>query len=110
MVERYHRILGRYGVHFERPSNSLCITIWFPGTSEVLGSLFFENYTVKRKKGNRIAEMAIWYYEEETEHLYFVRGRDEGQDIKSVWWMPWRQESMKDAVNCENLRGAVSRL
>ena len=65
---------------------------------------------MKRKKGNRIAEMAIWYYEEETEHLYFVRGRDEGQDIKSVWWMPWRQESMKDAVNCENLRGAVSRL
>ena len=32
-----------------------------------------------------------------------------GQDIKSVWWMPWRQESMKDAVNCDKFRGAVSK-
>jgi len=25
-----------------------------------------------------------------------------------MWRMPWHQKAMKDAVNCENPRGAVS--
>ena len=30
-----------------------------------------------------------------------------GQAIKSKWWMPWRQEAMKDVVSCDKLRGAA---
>ena len=26
------------------------------------------------------------------------------QDTKGRWWMPWRQEAMKDVVSCEKLR------
>ena len=33
----------------------------------------------------------------------------EGQDNKGVWWMPRRQESKKDVVNDDMLRGAVSK-
>jgi hypothetical protein len=29
-----------------------------------------------------------------------------GQAIKRIWWMPWRQQAMKDAVVCDKLRGA----
>ncbi len=29
---------------------------------------------------------------------------------KGIWWMPWRQEAMKDVARCENLGGAASRL
>jgi hypothetical protein len=28
-----------------------------------------------------------------------------GQVIKRIWWMPRRQEAMKDVVVCEKLRG-----
>ena len=28
------------------------------------------------------------------------------QATKSIWWMPWRQEAMKDAGACEKPRGA----
>ena len=28
---------------------------------------------------------------------------------KGIWWMPWRQEAMKDVARCENLGGAASR-
>ena len=37
-------------------------------------------------------------------------GNAEGQVIKSIWWMPRRQETMKDAVSCEKLRGDASSL
>jgi hypothetical protein len=30
-----------------------------------------------------------------------------GQATKGVWWMPWRQEAMKDVVSCDKLRGAA---
>jgi hypothetical protein len=30
-----------------------------------------------------------------------------GQARKGKWWMPWRQEAMKDAISCEKLRGAA---
>ncbi len=30
--------------------------------------------------------------------------------LKSIWWMPWRQEAMKDVARCEKPRGAASRL
>ena len=33
----------------------------------------------------------------------------EGQESKGVRWMPWHQESKKDVVSCDKLRGAVSR-
>ena len=26
--------------------------------------------------------------------------------IKSVWWMPWHREAMKDVVACDKPRGA----
>ena len=26
--------------------------------------------------------------------------------LKGIWWMPWRQEAMKDVVACEKPRGA----
>ena len=29
---------------------------------------------------------------------------------KGIWWMPWRQEAMKDVIGCEKLRGAANRL
>ena len=27
------------------------------------------------------------------------------QVIKSMWWMPWQSEAMKDVIACEKLRG-----
>ena len=30
-----------------------------------------------------------------------------GQAIKGIWWMPWRQEAMKDVVSCDKLREAA---
>ena len=32
------------------------------------------------------------------------------QAFKSIWWMPWHQEAMKDVARCEKPRGAASRL
>lgn len=29
---------------------------------------------------------------------------------KGIWWMPWRQEAMKDVANCDKPRGVVSTL
>ena len=29
---------------------------------------------------------------------------------KGIWWMPWRQEAMKDVARCAKPRGAASRL
>ena len=37
------------------------------------------------------------------------RTRKEGQATKSTRGMPWHWEPMKDAVNCEKPRGAVSK-
>ena len=30
--------------------------------------------------------------------------------LKSIWWMPWYREAMKDVTRCDKLWGAVSRL
>ena len=30
--------------------------------------------------------------------------------IKSVWWMPWLSEAMKDVVSCDKLRGGANNL
>jgi hypothetical protein len=30
-----------------------------------------------------------------------------GQATKSIWWMPWYQEAMKDAVSCDKPWGAA---
>ena len=38
---------------------------------------------------------------DELEHLRLY-----GQAIKRIWWMPRRQEAMKDVVVCEKPRGA----
>ena len=27
---------------------------------------------------------------------------------KGIWWMPWHQEAMKEAEDCQKLRGAVN--
>ncbi len=32
---------------------------------------------------------------------------DVGQATKSARWIPWRQQPMKDAINCEKPREAV---
>jgi hypothetical protein len=32
------------------------------------------------------------------------------ENEKGIWWMPWRQEAMKDVARCENLGGAASGL
>jgi hypothetical protein len=29
---------------------------------------------------------------------------------KSIWWMPWHQEAMKDVALCDKLRGGESTL
>ena len=29
-----------------------------------------------------------------------------GQVNKRIWWMPWRQQAMKDVVICDKPRGA----
>ncbi len=29
---------------------------------------------------------------------------------KSIWWMPWHREAMKDVARCDKLRGVVSKL
>ena len=39
-----------------------------------------------------------------------VRGEFGFEQEKGIWWMPWRQEAMKDVARCENLGGAASRL
>jgi len=28
---------------------------------------------------------------------------------KSIWWMPWHQEAMKDVARCEKPRGVASK-
>ena len=30
--------------------------------------------------------------------------------VKSIWWMPWRQEAMKDVLRCDKRRGAAKEL
>jgi hypothetical protein len=30
--------------------------------------------------------------------------------IKSVWWMPWLSEAMKDVVSCDKLRVGANNL
>jgi hypothetical protein len=30
------------------------------------------------------------------------------QALKSIWWMPWHQEAMKDVARCEKPRGGAS--
>ncbi len=30
--------------------------------------------------------------------------------MKGVWWMPWRQEAMKDVILCDKPWGADNRL
>ncbi len=32
------------------------------------------------------------------------------EESKGIWWMPWRQEAMKDVARCDKPRGAASRL
>ena len=32
------------------------------------------------------------------------------EESKGIWWMPWRQEAMKDVARCEKPWGAASRL
>ena len=39
-----------------------------------------------------------------------VLGKFYGQATKSVRWMPWRQQAMKDVASCDKPRGAASRL
>ena len=36
--------------------------------------------------------------------------RDAIKREKGVWWMPWRQEAMKDVALCDKLRGGESTL
>ena len=33
-----------------------------------------------------------------------------GEYEKGIWWMPWRQEAMKDVARCDKPWGAASRL
>ena len=36
-----------------------------------------------------------------------------GDDLKynkSIWWMPWRIEAMKDVLRCDKRRGAAKKL
>ena len=58
---------------------------------------FFEN-RIGKKRG-KAAKAALQRHREDKK----------GQDSKGVRWMPRCQESKKDAVNCEKLRGVVSR-
>jgi hypothetical protein len=37
----------------------------------------------------------------------FVLTKLYGQDNKSIWWMPWRREAMKDVASCDKLRGVA---
>jgi len=27
---------------------------------------------------------------------------------KSIWWMPWQKEAMKDVIRCDKLRGGAN--
>ncbi len=38
------------------------------------------------------------------ENCIVCKGVSFGQDNKGHWWMPWRQESMKDVDGCDKLR------
>ena len=40
----------------------------------------------------------------------FMRMGDVLKCDKSIWWMPWRQEAMKDVALCDKLRGGESTL
>ena len=42
--------------------------------------------------------------------LNFIKLRFEHflKAIKSVWWMPWLSEAMKDVVSCDKLRGGAN--
>ncbi len=39
-----------------------------------------------------------------------LRLLDRIKRMKGVWWMPWRQEAMKDVVRCDKPWGAANRL
>jgi len=33
-----------------------------------------------------------------------------GQAIKCIWWMPWRQQAMKDVVACDSFGELANKL
>ena len=37
-------------------------------------------------------------------------GGDSIKRDKSIWWMPWHMEAMKDVARCDKPRGVVSKL
>ena len=36
--------------------------------------------------------------------------RDWESSGKSIWWMPWHVQAMKDVARCDKRRGVVSKL
>ena len=34
----------------------------------------------------------------------------QNKHFKSIWWMPWQKEAMKDVTGCDKPRGAANRL
>ncbi len=52
---------------------------------------------------------------EKTIVAHILRWGDETERVeikrkKGIWWMPWRQEAMKDVARCDKLRGVASKL
>jgi hypothetical protein len=44
--------------------------------------------------------------------IYLRMGVDDesNQVTKSIWWMPWRTQAMKDVVRCDKPWGAANKL
>ena len=55
----------------------------------------------------RLSERRVIAWPLATGHRPLFRGFEYE---KGIWWMPWRQEAMKDVARCENPGGAASRL
>ena len=56
-----------------------------------------------------LAKRRVWIMASRNPELSSSRRRECGQATKGAWRMPWHQEAMKGAVNCEILRGVVSK-
>jgi hypothetical protein len=77
----------------------------------------FSNKDVVRRKNNNIKKYQKRYFIP-TQGVFlacYLSSKEEkvhvlDQANMSAWWMPWHQESTKDAISCEKLRVAANRL
>ena len=69
--------------------------------------MFFDNlYSRKTIISMRTEIVCLFIFVRIYKGMFFLRVF--GQATKSLWWMAWRQEAMKDAVSSDMLRGGAN--